>query len=105
MASSCAGRRVADGAAIKRWSNATRASWSACKHSLKVPHYCSHRSCSHCQHHDSQRWIELQQAKLLPVEYILITFTVPAELRSLFWSQQRISYDMLLKTAWQPRAH
>lgn len=75
---------------------------SDCKHSLKVPHSCGHRNCPHCQHHDSaRRWIERQQAKLLPVEYFLITFTVPAELRALFWSQQRTSYDLLLKTAWQ----
>lgn len=70
-------------------------------HSLKVPHSCGHRSCPHGQHHDSQRWIERQQAKLLPVEYFLITFTVPAQLRALFWSQQRSCYDLLLKTAWQ----
>lgn len=72
-----------------------------CQHSLKIPHSCGHRSCPHCQHHESQRWIERQRAKLLPVEYFLITFTVPAELRALFWSQQRMTYDLLLKTAWQ----
>ena len=72
-----------------------------CHHSLKVPHSCGHRSCPHCQHTDSQRWIERQLAKLLPVEYFLITFTVPAQLRALFWSQQRSCYDLLLKTAWQ----
>ena len=74
---------------------------SDCRQSLKVPHSCGHRSCPHCQHKDSQRWIERQQAKLLPVEYFLITFTVPAQLRPLFWSQQRSCYDLLLKTAWQ----
>jgi hypothetical protein len=42
---------------------------SSCSHRLKVPHSCGHRSCPHCQHHDSQRWIERQQARLLPVEY------------------------------------
>lgn len=31
----------------------------------------------------------------------MVTFTVPAELRGLFWSHQRITYDLLLKTAWQ----
>ena len=74
---------------------------SSCSHRLKVPHSCGHRSCPHCQHHDSQRWIERQLAKLLPVEYFLITFTVPAQLRALFWSQQRSCYDLLLKIAWQ----
>lgn len=74
---------------------------SDCEHSLMIPHSCGHRSCPHCQHQESQRWIERQQAKLLPVEYVLITFTVPAELRALFWLQQRLAYDLLLKTAWQ----
>ncbi|SBO42012.1 transposase [Cyanobium sp. NIES-981] len=76
----------------------------ACEHSLKIPHSCGHRSCPHCQHQESQRWIERQQAKLLPVEYFLITFTVPAELRALFWRHQRQAYDLLLKTAWQTLA-
>ena len=76
--------------------------WSNCSHRLKDPHSCGHRSCpQHGQHHDSQRWIERQQAKPLPVEDFLITLTVPAQLRALFWSQQRICYDLLLKTAWQ----
>lgn len=80
---------------------ATTKHCTGCSHSVKVPHSCGHRSCPHCQHKDSQRWIERQQAKLLPVEYFLITFTVPAQLRALFWSQQRSCYDLLLKTAWQ----
>jgi antitoxin MazE len=33
---------------------------SDCNHRLKVPHSCGHRSCPHCQHTDSQRWIERQ---------------------------------------------
>lgn len=74
---------------------------SGCQHSLKIPHSCGHRSCPHCQHQESQRWIERQQAKLLPVEYFLITFTVPAELRPVFWQHQRAAYDQLLRTCWQ----
>ena len=31
----------------------------------------------------------------------MVTITVPAQLRGLFWSNQRIAYDQLLKTAWQ----
>jgi hypothetical protein len=72
-----------------------------CHQSHKVPHSCGRRSCAHCQHHDNQRWIDRQQAKLLPVEYFLITFTVPAQQRALFCSQQCSCYDLLLKTAWQ----
>jgi hypothetical protein len=72
-----------------------------CKTSIKIPHSCGHRSCPHCQHHESQQWLEKQQGKLLPVTYFMVTFTVPAELRPLFWANQKICYDLLLKTAWQ----
>ena len=72
-----------------------------CHHSVTLPHSCGHRSCPHCQHHESEQWLQRQRAKLLPVQYYLITFTVPSELRQLFWRHQRVAYDLLLKTAWQ----
>ena len=51
-----------------------------CATKFRVPHSCGHRSCPHCQHHDSQQWITRQSSKLLPVTYFMITFTVPAQL-------------------------
>jgi hypothetical protein len=72
-----------------------------CRHQVRLPHSCGHRSCPHCQQHESQQWLERQKAKLLPVDYFMVTFTVPAQLRGLFWAHQRIAYDLLLKTAWQ----
>jgi len=51
-----------------------------CDTTMQIPHSCGHRSCPHCQHHDSQQWIERQTAKLLPVLYFLVTFTIPAEM-------------------------
>jgi hypothetical protein len=45
--------------------------------------------------------LQRQRAKLLPVQYYPITFTVPSELRHLFWRHQPMAYDLLLKTAWQ----
>jgi hypothetical protein len=72
-----------------------------CHHQAILPHSCGHRSCPHCQHHESQQWLERQKAKLLAVDYFMITFTVPAQLRGLFWANQRTAYDLLLKTAWQ----
>jgi predicted RNA-binding Zn-ribbon protein involved in translation (DUF1610 family) len=74
---------------------------SSCQQRIQLPHSCGHRSCPHCQHHESQRWLQHQRAKLLPVEYYLVTFTVPEQLRQLFWQHQRTAYDLLLKTAWQ----
>ena len=51
-----------------------------------VPHSCGHRLCPHCQHADSQRWIEQQHRQLVAGPYFLITFTLPAELRALAWA-------------------
>ena len=72
-----------------------------CKSILKIPHSCGYRSCPHYQHHESQQWLEKQQARLLPIDYFMVTFTVQAELRSLFWHKQRTCYDLHLKTAWE----
>jgi hypothetical protein len=48
-------------------------------HQVSLPHSCGHRSCPHCQHHESQQWLERQKAKLLAVDYFMVTFTVPAQ--------------------------
>jgi hypothetical protein len=75
-----------------------------CKETTTLPHSCGHRSCPHCQHHEGQRWLERQRAKLLPVEYFLVTFTIPAALCQVLWYQQRLGYDLLMKVAWQTLA-
>jgi len=46
-------------------------------------HSCGHRSCPRCQHHETSRWLRRQIQKLLPVDYFLVTFTLPAQLRAL----------------------
>jgi hypothetical protein len=71
-----------------------------CSHHTLVPHSCGHRHCPHCQHHESQQWIERQLARLVPAEYFLITFTLPAELRPLARAHPRIVYDLILRCAW-----
>ena len=51
---------------------------SACDEQRLIPHSCGHRSCPHCQHHESQQWLERQLRKQVPGSYYLITFTLPA---------------------------
>ncbi len=74
---------------------------SECGTQEVIPHSCGHRNCPHCQHHEGQQWLERQRGKLLPVDYFMITFTLPAPLRLLLWQHQRIGYDLLLKLGWQ----
>ena len=59
------------------------------------PLSCGHRSCPKCQNHDASRWLDRQRVKLLPVEYFLVTFTVPYELRSLVWNFQAKIYAIM----------
>uniref|UniRef100_UPI003D34DCBF transposase zinc-binding domain-containing protein n=1 Tax=Granulosicoccus sp. 3-233 TaxID=3417969 RepID=UPI003D34DCBF len=40
-----------------------------CEHTQGTWRSCGHRSCQRCQNHDNTRWLERQQAKLLPVDY------------------------------------
>ena len=62
-------------------------------------HSCGHRSCHRCQNHDTTGWLERQSQKLLPVEYFMVTFTLPYELRALAWQHQAQVYGILFACA------
>ena len=49
---------------------------------------CGHRHCPACQHKSNSDWLALQQQKLLPVDYYLVTFTLPYQCRSFVWLLQ-----------------
>lgn len=78
-----------------------QASCSDCDHIAYIPHSCGHRSCPHCQNHEGQEWIERQSQKCLPVDYFMITFTLPKELRPLAFLHQRTLYSLLFQCAWE----
>ncbi len=59
------------------------------------PLSCGHRSCPKCQNHQATKWLGCQQAKLLPVDYFMGTFTLPDELRQLAWHHQTDIYNRL----------
>ena len=72
-----------------------------CDHQVLVPHSCGHRSCPHCQNHESQQWLERQLNKLVPGQYFLVTFTLPAAFRALAFAHQSTLYNLLIQCAWQ----
>ena len=74
---------------------------TGCAHQILVPHSCGHRHCPHCQHHESQQWLERQIKKLLPAQYFLVTFTLPAEWRPLAEANQAVIYDLLVRCGWE----
>ena len=74
-------------------------SCSACPWHSKQHRSCGHRSCNRCQNHSTTQWLERQQRKLLPVEYFMVTFTLPFELRALAKANQRAVYSLLFQCA------
>jgi hypothetical protein len=72
---------------------------SDCGHATWRPRSCGHRSCPQCQNHEASLWLDRQQAKLLPAEYFMATFTLPYDLRFLAWNNQTSVYNLLFTCA------
>ncbi len=62
-------------------------------------HSCGNRHCPKCHGQQTAQWLEQQRARLLPCAYYLVTFTLPAELRTVARSQQKVVYGLLLECA------
>lgn len=60
-------------------------------------HSCNHRSCPQCGAREQQQWTARQEAKLLPVAYFMVTFTLPAELRQACLAHPKELYAAILK--------
>jgi hypothetical protein len=62
-------------------------------------HSCRSRHCPKCQTDRAQRWLDRVQERLLPCDYYLLTFTLPAQLRTVAHRHQRSVYGALLREA------
>jgi hypothetical protein len=62
-------------------------------------HSCGNRHCPKCHGQQTQRWLDQQRMRLLPCGYYLLTFTLPAELRTLARSHQKVVYGLTLSCA------
>ena len=74
-------------------------SCNSCSWQSRCYRSCGHRACNQCQHHSTRQWLERQEKKLLPVDYFMVTFTLPRELRSLAMAHQKILYSLLFQCA------
>ncbi len=61
-------------------------------------HSCKNRSCPKCGNDDATKWLVAQSDLLLPVQYFMVTSTLPKELRRLARSNQKLIYGLLLRT-------
>jgi hypothetical protein len=62
---------------------------------------CGNRHCPTCQQDKTKAWLQKQIDRLLPCPYFLVTFTLPAELRELARSHQRVVYSALFEASSQ----
>ena len=60
---------------------------------------CGHRFCNQCQQHSTQMWLNRQTQKLLPVDYYLVTFTLPFELRAVAKAHSTTVLTLLMQCA------
>ena len=70
-----------------------------CGHLEFSYHSCRNRHCPKCHRDQTRRWLTRLRGRLLPCHYYFATFTLPAELRPLARSHQRLLYDLLLREA------
>ena len=62
-------------------------------------HSCKNRHCPKCQNDQANAWLQAQQSLLLPVAHFLVTFTLPADLRALARSNQKMIYNLLFRAS------
>ena len=70
-----------------------------CEQIVYAYHSCGNRSCPKCGQNKTQQWVENQYNRLLPTHYFLVTFTLPAQLRPIARSHQKLLYDLLFKSS------
>ena len=73
---------------------------TGCEYYSFVPHSCGHRNCPHCQHFESQKWIDRQAQRHVPANYFMNTFTLPAQLRGLARREPSLMYKLMFECAW-----
>jgi hypothetical protein len=62
-------------------------------------HSCKNRHCPKCGNEQAHQWLAAQQSLLLPINYFLVTFTLPEELRALARSNQKLIYHLLFRAS------
>lgn len=71
----------------------------SCGNQHSLPRSCCNRHCAACGHDRVQSWLKVQQDRLLPCSYFLITFTVPSELRAAIMAHPREAYTAMMGAA------
>ena len=74
---------------------------ASCNKEHLLFHSCQHRACPQCGQRATARWLDRQRGLLLPVPYYHVVFTLPAELRDVVRSNQRVLVSALFRAAFE----
>ena len=72
---------------------------SDCGFTDYVPISCGNRHCPNCQYQKTRQWLDRQQQKRLPGPHFMITFTVPAQIRTFIRSHQKKAYSAMFEAS------
>lgn len=72
-----------------------------CGHTKIYYNSCGNRNCPGCQGVNKEKWILERKHDLLPVPYFHVVFTLPAQLRSICYQNQKLMYNVLFTSAWE----
>lgn len=70
-----------------------------CSHHEQTPLSCGNRNCPQCLQNTTSQWLTRQKAKRLPVDYFMVTFTLPFELRVLARRQPKALYQLMFRVS------
>jgi hypothetical protein len=63
-------------------------------------HSCNHKACPLCGRGATQQWVQQQDARRIAAPHFMVTFTLPEELRGLFFGREaKQAYNMLFDAA------
>ena len=72
----------------------------ACHHVHFAYHSCNHKACPQCGALSAHRWVRRELRKLIQAPYFMVTFTLPAQLRSAFFGPHaKEAYDLFFTAA------
>jgi len=66
-------------------------------------HYnsCRNRNCPNCQAFLKEKWVDARKSEVIDAPYFHVVFTVPQELNSLIYCNQKLLYDLLHRASAQ----
>ena len=70
-----------------------------CAYTAIAYNSCRNRHCPKCQGAAAREWLADREAKLLPVPYFHVVFTLPAAVADIAYQNKAVIYDLLFKAA------